>query len=172
MRWRRCRGVRTVPGQKNTCSRLCREQVFFCPGTVRTRAIVVGPMSDVLHSAAKPSSTEFRENREHHLRTIGEIQSHVAAAKLGGGEEACARHHKRGKLLPRERIDAILDPGAPFLELSSLAAHGLYDGAAPSAGVVTGVGLVEGREVMIVANDATVKGGTYFPMTVKKHVRA
>ncbi|HEB52232.1 MAG TPA: methylcrotonoyl-CoA carboxylase [bacterium] len=129
-------------------------------------------MTDVLHSTAKPDSPEFRENRDHHLKTIEEIQAHVAAAKRGGGEEACARHHKRGKLLPRERIDRILDPGAPFLELSPLAAHGLYDGAAPSAGIVTGVGLVEGREVMVVANDATVKGGTYFPMTVKKHVRA
>ena len=129
-------------------------------------------MSDVLHSSAKPSSTEFQENQEHHLRTIDEIQTQVAKAKLGGGEEACARHQKRGKLLPRERIDALLDPGSPFLELSTLAANGLYKDAAPSAGVVTGVGLVEGREVMIVANDATVKGGTYFPMTVKKHVRA
>ena len=129
-------------------------------------------MTDVLQSQAKPGSPEFRENRDHHLQTIEEVAAHVAAAKQGGGEEACARHHKRGKLLPRERIDKILDPGAPFLELSPLAAHGLYDGAAPSAGVVTGVGLVEGREVMIVANDATVKGGTYFPMTVKKHVRA
>lgn len=129
-------------------------------------------MTDVLQSQAKPSSPEFRENRDHHLQAIEEIASHVATAKRGGGEEACARHHKRGKLLPRERVDKILDPGAPFLELSPLAAHGLYDGAAPSAGIVTGVGLVEGREVMIVANDATVKGGTYFPMTVKKHVRA
>ncbi|MEZ6036171.1 MAG: carboxyl transferase domain-containing protein [Planctomycetota bacterium] len=129
-------------------------------------------MTEVLHSQAKPASPEFRDNREHHLKTIAEIQAHVTAAKLGGGEEACARHHKRGKLLPRERIDAILDPGAPFLELSPLAAHGLYGGDAPSAGIVTGVGVVEGREVMIVANDATVKGGTYFPMTVKKHVRA
>ncbi|MCB9877799.1 MAG: methylcrotonoyl-CoA carboxylase [Planctomycetes bacterium] len=129
-------------------------------------------MTEVLHSQAKPASPEFRDNREHHLKTIAEIQAHVTAAKQGGGEEACARHHKRGKLLPRERIDAILDPGAPFLELSPLAAHGLYGGDAPSAGIVTGVGVVEGREVMIVANDATVKGGTYFPMTVKKHVRA
>ena len=129
-------------------------------------------MTDVLQSQAKPSSPEFRENRDHHLQTIEQVAAHVAAAQQGGGEEACARHHKRGKLLPRERIDKLLDPGAPFLELSPLAAHGLYGGAAPSAGVVTGVGLVEGREVMIVANDATVKGGTYFPMTVKKHVRA
>jgi len=129
-------------------------------------------MTEVLHSHVKPSSPEFAANREHHLRTIDEIQTLIAKARLGGGEEAAARHHKRGKLLPRERIDAILDPGAPFLELSPLAAHGLYGGDAPSAGIVTGVGLVEGREVMIVANDATVKGGTYFPMTVKKHVRA
>ncbi|MFK7739911.1 MAG: carboxyl transferase domain-containing protein [Planctomycetota bacterium] len=129
-------------------------------------------MTEVLHSQAKPNSSEFRENRDHHLKTIEEIASAVAAAKQGGGEAACERHHKRGKLLPRERIDRILDDGSPFLELSSLAANGLYDGAAPSAGVVTGVGLVQGREVMLVANDATVKGGTYFPMTVKKHVRA
>ena len=129
-------------------------------------------MTEVLHSHVKTGSPEFQQNREHHLRTIDELHAHVAAARLGGGAEATARHHKRGKLLPRERIAAILDPGAPFLELSSLAAHGLYGGDAPSAGIVTGVGLVEGREVMIVANDATVKGGTYFPMTVKKHVRA
>jgi 3-methylcrotonyl-CoA carboxylase beta subunit len=129
-------------------------------------------MTDALTSQTKPSSPEFQQNREHHLRTIEEIQAHIAAARLGGGADAVARHHKRGKLLPRERIAAILDPGAAFLELSTLAAHGLYGGDAPSAGVVTGIGLVEGREVMIVANDATVKGGTYFPMTVKKHVRA
>ncbi|MFM1873470.1 MAG: hypothetical protein RL398_2892, partial [Planctomycetota bacterium] len=129
-------------------------------------------MSDVLHSNVSTNSPEFAANRAHHLRTIEEIGALVNAAKMGGGEDAVARHHKRGKLLPRERIAAILDPGAPFLELSPLAAHGLYGGDAPSAGIVTGVGLVQGREVMIVANDATVKGGTYFPMTVKKHVRA
>lgn len=129
-------------------------------------------MSEVLHSQAKPSSPEFEQNRAHHLKTIEEIQALMAAAREGGGKGSVERHHKRGKLLPRERIDRILDPGAAFLELSPLAAHGLYDGGAPSAGIVTGVGLVEGREVMIVANDATVKGGTYFPMTVKKHVRA
>ncbi|MBL8750815.1 MAG: methylcrotonoyl-CoA carboxylase [Planctomycetes bacterium] len=129
-------------------------------------------MTEVLQSHVKTASPEFQQNREHHLRTIDEIKGLVARAQQGGGEEATARHHKRGKLLPRERITAILDPGAPFLELSPLAAHGLYGGDAPSAGIVTGVGLVQGREVMIVANDATVKGGTYFPMTVKKHVRA
>ncbi len=129
-------------------------------------------MTEVLQSHVKTASPEFQQNREHHVRTIDEIKGLVAKAQQGGGEEATARHHKRGKLLPRERITAILDPGAPFLELSPLAAHGLYGGDAPSAGIVTGVGLVQGREVMIVANDATVKGGTYFPMTVKKHVRA
>jgi 3-methylcrotonyl-CoA carboxylase beta subunit len=129
-------------------------------------------MTDVLHSQIQSSAPEFQQNRAHHLQAIEAIAAQVAAARLGGGTEATARHHKRGKLLPRERIAAILDPGAPFLELSPLAAHGLYGGDAPSAGIVTGIGLVEGREVMIVANDATVKGGTYFPMTVKKHVRA
>ncbi len=129
-------------------------------------------MTDVLHSQLKPNAPESAQNRAHHLQTIASIAAEVARARLGGGAEATARHHKRGKLLPRERIAAILDPGAPFLELSPLAAHGLYGGDAPSAGLVTGVGLVQGREVMIVANDATVKGGTYFPMTVKKHVRA
>ena len=130
------------------------------------------PMTDVLHSQLSPSAPEFAQNRAHHLKAIDEIAAHVAAAKLGGGTDAVARHHKRGKLLPRERITAILDPGSPFLELSPLAAHGLYGGDAPSAGIVTGIGMVQGREVLVVANDATVKGGTYFPMTVKKHLRA
>ena len=91
---------------------------------------------------------------------------------LGGGERARQRHVDRGKLLPRERVDALLDPGSPFLELSPLAAHGLYDGDAPAAGIITGIGRVAGRECVVVANDATVKGGTYYPMTVKKHLRA
>ena len=90
----------------------------------------------------------------------------------GGGERARQRHVERGKLLPRERVDALLDPGSPFLELSPLAAHGLYDGDAPAAGIITGIGRVSGRECVVVANDATVKGGTYYPMTVKKHLRA
>jgi 3-methylcrotonyl-CoA carboxylase beta subunit len=134
--------------------------------------MVAASMTEVLHSHVKPGSPEFQQNRAHHLRAIEEIGRLVQAAKHGGGAEAVDRHHKRGKLLPRERVDRILDQGSPFLELSPLAAHGLYDGQAPSAGIVTGIGLVHGREVMIVANDATVKGGTYFPMTVKKHVRA
>src|SRR5262249_52383881 len=123
-------------------------------------------------SHVKPGRPAFQQNRAHHLRAIEEIQRLVQAAKHGGGAEAVDRHHKRGKLLPRERVDRILDQGSPFLEVSPVAAHGLYDDQAPGAGIVTGVGLVHGREVMLVANDATVKGGTYFPITVKKHVRA
>src|SRR4030095_10842883 len=98
----------------------------------------------------------------------------LAQARLGGSEKARKKHTDRGKLLVRERVDRLLDPGSPFLELSALAATGMYGGenAVPSAGVVTGIGRVSGREVVVVANDATVKGGTYYPITVKKHVRA
>ena len=96
----------------------------------------------------------------------------MAQVRFGGGEKAVAKHKSRGKLLARERIDGLVDPGSAFLEFSSLAAHGMYEGQAPGAGIVTGIGRVHGRECMVVANDATVKGGTYFPMTVKKHLRA
>src|SRR3954453_12725143 len=103
---------------------------------------------------------------------VADLREQLERVAPGGGERARARHVERGKLLPRERVDRLLDPGAPLLELSALAAHGLYDGDAPGAGIVTGVGRVGGRECVIVANDATVKGGTYYPMTVKKHLRA
>jgi 3-methylcrotonyl-CoA carboxylase beta subunit len=103
---------------------------------------------------------------------VAELREKLALARLGGPERARERHVARGKLLPRDRVDALLDPGSPFLELSPLAADGLYDGDAPAAGIITGVGRVSGRECVIVANDATVKGGTYYPMTVKKHLRA
>src|SRR4051812_12465978 len=103
---------------------------------------------------------------------VAELQEHLAAARLCGGGCARRRHLGRGKLLVRDRVDRLLDPGSPFLELSPLAAHGMYDGAVPSAGIVTGIGRVGGRECVIVANDATVKGGTYYPITVKKHLRA
>ena len=129
-------------------------------------------MSEVLQSRVQASSPEFQRNREHHLELIAGVQAAFDKVKAAGGVESVARHHKRGKLLPRERIDRLVDPGTPFLELSPLAAFGMYDDEAPAAGMVTGVGVVEGREVMIVANDATVKGGSYLPMTVKKHVRA
>jgi 3-methylcrotonyl-CoA carboxylase beta subunit len=101
-----------------------------------------------------------------------DLRAQAERASRGGGEEASRRHTGRGKLLPRARIKALLDPGAPFLELSPLAAHGLYDGDAPGAGLITGIGRVHSRQVLVIANDATVKGGTYFPVTVKKHLRA
>src|ERR1044071_911519 len=101
-----------------------------------------------------------------------ERRERTAEVARGGGEKAVARHRERGKLLARERVDRLVDPGTAFLELNALAAWDLYDGQAPSAGIVTGIGVVEGRECVIVANDATVKGGSYFPLTVKKHLRA
>ncbi|MBU6536530.1 carboxyl transferase domain-containing protein [Streptomyces mayonensis] len=125
-----------------------------------------------LTTAADPASQAFRANEEAHGTLVRELRAKLAAARLGGGERARARHTARGKLLPRDRVDTLLDPGSPFLELAPLAADGLYDGAAPAAGVIAGIGRVSGRECVIVANDATVKGGTYYPMTVKKHLRA
>ena len=110
-------------------------------------------------------------NREANLALIRELRERLEVVRRGGGDESVRRHRERGKLLARERIDRLVDPGSPFLELSPLAAWDMYDGDAPSAGIVTGIGVVGGREVAIVANDATVKGGTYFPMTVKKHLR-
>ncbi len=129
-------------------------------------------MTEVLPSKIDSGSDEFASNREHQLALLQELEEKKAAVHRGGSEGAVARHRKRGKMLPRERIDRILDEGTPFLELSPLAASGIYEDSAPGAGVVTGIGRVEGREVMIVANDATVKGGTYLPITVKKHLRA
>src|SRR5258708_5010373 len=103
---------------------------------------------------------------------VDELRERTAAVSQGGGEAAVLRHRERGKLTARERIDRLVDPDSAFLELSALAAWELYDGQAPSAGIVTGIGVVEGQECVIVANDATVKGGSYFPLTVKKHLRA
>src|SRR5579859_8210929 len=103
---------------------------------------------------------------------VAELRERTAQVARGGGEKALARHRERGKLTARERIDGLVDPGAAFLELSALAAWDVYGGDAPGAGIVTGIGVVEGQECVIVANDATVKGGTYFPLTVKKHLRA
>ena len=103
---------------------------------------------------------------------VEDLEETVAAVRKGGGEKYQERHLSRGKLLPRDRIDALVDPGSPFLELSQLAAHGIYGGDIAAAGIVTGIGRVAGQQCMIVANDATVKGGTYFPLTVKKHLRA
>ena len=125
-----------------------------------------------LTSTAAPGSDAFKSNMAAHATLLADIRVAADAAALGGGEKARARHVSRGKMLPRERVANLLDPGAPFLEIGATAAHGLYDGAAPGAGVIAGIGRVHGLEVMVVCNDATVKGGTYFPMTVKKHLRA
>ena len=103
---------------------------------------------------------------------VSELRERTARVALGGGEKAVERHRSRGKLPARERIDRLVDPGTAFLELSALAAWDVYEGQAPSAGIVTGIGVIEGRECVLIANDATVKGGTYFPLTVKKHLRA
>jgi len=125
-----------------------------------------------LRSQLDPQSQDFRDNADYHRSLVAELDTRLARAAAGGGDKAREKHTERGKLLPRERIDALLDPGSPFLEIAPLAAEGMYDDAAPAAGMVCGIGRVMGNEVVIVANDATVKGGTYFPMTVKKHLRA
>ncbi|HZP82361.1 MAG TPA: carboxyl transferase domain-containing protein, partial [Chthonomonadaceae bacterium] len=125
-----------------------------------------------LQTRVDPDAPHFKENAAHHRALVAELRARLAQVKQGGGEEAIQRHKGRGKMLARERIDALLDPGAPFLEFSALAAFGMYDNEAPCAGIVTGIGPIHGQECVIVANDATVKGGTYFPMTVKKHLRA
>ena len=126
----------------------------------------------VLQSKINPRSEDFRANAAHMKALVDDLRAKAAQVAQGGGEAARAKHTARGKLLPRERVDQLLDPGTPFLEIGQMAAFGLYDDEAPAAGMIAGVGRVEGVECMIVANDATVKGGTYYPMTVKKHLRA
>ncbi|HKY64643.1 MAG TPA: carboxyl transferase domain-containing protein [bacterium] len=127
---------------------------------------------EVLGTSLDPRSADFQANSDYQRGLVRELRERLAAVKAGGGEDAVAKHRKRGKLLARERIEALLDPDSPFLEFSTLAAHGMYNGEAPGAGIVTGIGLAQGREVLVIANDATVKGGTYYPITVKKHLRA
>ncbi|MFH1679478.1 MAG: carboxyl transferase domain-containing protein [Candidatus Eisenbacteria bacterium] len=124
-----------------------------------------------IESKADVKGDAFRKNRETMKRLVEEFKSILAEARKGGPPQAIERHKKRGKLTVRERLDLLFDRNTPFLELNALAAYGMYDNQAPAAGMVTGVGVVHGREVAVVANDATVKGGTYFPMTIKKHVR-
>jgi len=126
----------------------------------------------ILTSKLDVNSEGFQANTNHNRALTEELRAKVAKAVLGGGESHRARHAARGKLLPRDRVHRLLDPGSPFLEVGALAANGMYDDGAPSAGMICGVGRVSGRECMIVANDPTVKGGAYFPMTVKKHLRA
>src|SRR5215510_3334429 len=127
---------------------------------------------DTLNTHVKTDSTLFRENTGRMMQLVAQLRERIVQVRLGGGEKYLQRHRDQGKLPVRERIDKLVDPGSPFLELSPLAAWDMYEGDAPGAGIVTGIGRVSGREVIVVANDATVKGGTYFPMTVKKHVRA
>ena len=126
----------------------------------------------LFQSRIQTDSPEFAKNRDRMTRLVAELKERTDATRLGGGEKYLQRHRSQGKLPVRERIDKLLDPGSPFLELSALAASDMYDGEAPAAGLVTGIGRVSGREVVIVGNDATVKGGTYYPITVKKHLRA
>lgn len=125
-----------------------------------------------LKSAISTSSESYRANREAQDSALAMIEAATEQAMAGGSAASKQRHLDRNKLLPRDRVAGLLDPGAPFLEIGTLAAHGMYDGAAPSAGMIAGIGRVAGQDVMILCNDATVKGGTYFPMSVKKHLRA
>jgi acetyl-CoA carboxylase carboxyltransferase component len=126
----------------------------------------------ILESRIDRNNSEFQENSQYFQQLLEQLNQRIQLVQQGGGVEAIARHRKRNKLLARERVQLLCDPDTPFLELSPLAAWDMYDNDAPSAGVVTGIGVVEGQECIIVANDATVKGGTYYPMTVKKHLRA
>jgi len=126
----------------------------------------------VLSTSIDRRSDAFAANAAAMRGLVEDLRTKVAAIETGGGEGARRRHLGRGKLLPRERVRALLDPGSPFLEFSQLAAYGMYDGEVPAAGIITGIGRIMGNECVVIANDATVKGGTYFPMTVKKHLRA
>src|ERR1700741_3837620 len=125
-----------------------------------------------LHSSIDPSSQDFAQNAEAMRTLVADLRGKLEQVAGGGGQASRARHTARGKMLARQRVDLLVDPGTAFLELSPLAAHGLYGGDVHSASIVTGVGRIAGRECVIVANDATIKGGTYYPMTVKKHLRA
>ena len=125
-----------------------------------------------LETRLDPRDATFTANREAMAALVGDLKAKVATIEQGGGAAARAKHVARGKLLPRERVRTLVDPGSPFLEFSQLAAYGMYDGTIASAGIITGIGRVSGRECVIVCNDATVKGGTYYPITVKKHLRA
>jgi 3-methylcrotonyl-CoA carboxylase beta subunit len=126
----------------------------------------------ILKSSIRPQADEYRANAELMSSLVADLRAKVTKIKQGGGEKACTKHTERGKLLPRERIRQLLDVGSPFLEFSQLAAFGMYGADIPAAGIITGIGRVSGIECVIVTNDATVKGGTYFPLTVKKHLRA
>jgi len=143
------------------------------PSHLPTRSYHADGSINLLDGNLETNSEDYRENLEEMNRLVGILNDTVAKVKQGGDQTAREKHKKKGKLLARERIDLLLDPGSPFLELSQLAAHNLYDKEeVPAAGVITGIGRISGTECVVVANDATVKGGTYYPMTVKKHLRA
>ena len=124
-----------------------------------------------LETKVDRESDEYRARSEHNRKLVEKLRADVAEAAKGGPEKHRQRHVQRGKLLPRDRVERLLDPGSPFLEIGQLAANGLYDDEVPGAGIIAGIGRVSGKQVMIVCNDATVKGGTYYPLTVKKHLR-
>jgi 3-methylcrotonyl-CoA carboxylase beta subunit len=126
----------------------------------------------IIESKLNPRGDDFKANVEAMQKVVDDLRDKVEKIMLGGGEDARKKHTSRGKLLPRDRVQMLLDPGTPFLEFSQMAAYAMYDNAAPSAGIITGIGRVSGQECVIVCNDATVKGGTYYPVTVKKHLRA
>jgi 3-methylcrotonyl-CoA carboxylase beta subunit len=127
---------------------------------------------ETLHSRLEPAGEAFARNDAAQRALVAELREHLRTTALGGPAKSRERHVARGKLLPRDRVDSLLDDGSPFLEIAPLAANGMYDGASPGAGVIAGIGVVQGRHVVVVCNDATVKGGTYYPLTVKKHLRA
>ncbi len=128
--------------------------------------------SPVLSTTLSPDNPEAQARAAHNRALAQDLRARVAQAALGGNEKSRERHTARGKLLPRERVERLLDPGSPLLEIGQLAAGDMYEGEIPGAGLITAIGRVSGRQCMIVCNDATVKGGTYYPMTVKKHLRA
>src|SRR2546426_49325 len=126
----------------------------------------------VIKSHVDTASEQFQQNKAYTAGLVAELRDRLETVRMGGGLDDIAKHRGRGKMLARERIELLLDPGTAFMELSALAGWDMYNGDAPAAGMVTGIGVVSGQECMIIANDATVKGGTYFPITVKKHLRA
>src|SRR5512145_939482 len=127
---------------------------------------------NVIETQIQPRSAEFQASAAAMRALVEDLEAKAREVGLGGGQAARDKHTARGKLLPRDRVDRLLDPGTPFLEIGQLAALGMYDGQAPSAGIIAGIGRVHGLECMVIANDATVKGGSYLPLTVKKHLRA
>src|SRR5882757_3842252 len=182
MRWQGPAGRRcTTPVSSCITSSLCHQYKDSYarsprspPPSATATALARGWLVDSpqLSTRLDPAAEEYKRNAEHNLALTEQLRSRLALTAGGGPERARRRHIGRGKLLPRDRVDVLLDPGSPFLELSPLAASGMYGDEAPAAGIITGVGRVSGRECVIVANDATVKGGTYYPITVKKHLRA